>query len=126
MVSAMSACCWVDAACTVPTCAYGLEQVCSTQVSRTEYVLIDFEHSGRAGNVPAFEPLSHWAPECKPNAPYQPAADIYSVGALISEEDLAFELDDASTFRNCLMAVDPTQRPSASEALKHPWLSSTS
>ncbi|CAL8468217.1 g7756 [Coccomyxa elongata] len=60
------------------------------KVSQNKYVLIDPEISAPAGDVPSFEPLSHWAPECKPNVPYQPGADIYSVGALISEEDLAF------------------------------------
>ncbi len=89
------------------------------------YVLMNFEMSARAGKVPAYEPLSHWPPECKENTPYQPAADIYCVGALMSDEELHFKLDsDAVSFRNHLMADDPTQRPSASEALTLPWLSS--
>ncbi|BDA43800.1 probable calcium/calmodulin-dependent protein kinase type 1D at C-terminar half [Coccomyxa sp. Obi] len=93
-----------------------------------EHVLIDFEISGRAGKVPPFEPLSHWPPECKKaDAPFTPAADIYCVGALMSDEKLKFKLDsDASAFRDHLMAEDPTQRPSASEALRLPWLISAS
>ncbi|BDA43802.1 probable serine/threonine-protein kinase 26 at C-terminar half [Coccomyxa sp. Obi] len=87
------------------------------------YVLIDFEHSGRADDVPPFEPLRHWAPECQqPDAPapYTTAADIFSVGALMKKYPI--ESDElALSLCKWLSADDPAQRPSASEALKHAW-----
>ncbi len=95
----------------------------STQMPAGRYVLIDFEHSGFAGDVPPFEPLYHWPPECRePNAPYTSAADIHSVGALMKVYPAVEGDSMASSLCQQLMADDAAQRPSASEALKHPWL----
>ncbi|BDA45199.1 probable crinkler effector protein 8 at C-terminar half [Coccomyxa sp. Obi] len=98
----------------------------ATQMSPARYVLIDFEHSGQADCIPRFQPLLHWAPECQqPNAPYTTAADIYSVGILMAKCPL--ELDSlASDLWQHLTAYNPAQRPSASEALNHPWLTGAS
>lgn len=88
------------------------------------FVLADYEHSGKADELPVFNPLVHWPPECKvQGAPYTRAADIYGVGMLLAD---AGPLDGpARGFLARLTAEDASKRPSAFNILRtDAWLSS--
>lgn len=87
------------------------------------FALIDFEHSGMANTVPPFQPLAHWPPECRQQgAPYTTAADIYSLGWVITKHKIVMDIE-AEAFCDLLISSDPARRPSAADARAHAWLS---
>lgn len=85
------------------------------------YVLIDFEHSGRADAQPLFQPLVHWPEECRlPNASYSKAADMFSLGKVMESYPIRLSTTAASLSKRMLHA-DPVMRPSAHSALLDAW-----
>lgn len=90
-------------------------------MAQDTYGLIDFEHSGRANEVPSFPSLRHWPPECHwPSAAYTTAADIHGVGTMMGSVDLQLD-GSAQHLMQWLSAPDPAARPSAQEALLCEW-----
>ena len=90
------------------------------QISGTDWRLIDFEHSGKAGKEPGFH-LDWWAPEMvDEKQKYNKAADIYLVGKLIDTCNITLS-ESAMKFRDKLVDVNPEQRYTAEMALNVLW-----
>ena len=87
-----------------------------------QWLLADFELASRVGEplLPGAIDPRFVAPEAQPpGAPYGPAADVWQVGRLIGDADVAALSAGALAFAARLEAPE---RPSATEALLDPWL----
>ncbi|CAG8554071.1 12357_t:CDS:2 [Funneliformis mosseae] len=81
----------------------------------------NWEHAGRLNEIPTFI-IQSWAPELHniPTPPYTDKADIYLVGHLLNTVDVLLS-ENARKFRSFLTKNNPNDRPSAANALHHPW-----
>ena len=101
-----------------------------------EYFLLDLELSGKAG-VWRAQPLRSWGPNALADqgngeVAYTPASDMYEVGRLMScgmgDGRLYHRVVVGASGRDLmgkLLSNNPTERPTAAQALRHPWIACT-
>ncbi|CAG8647748.1 4305_t:CDS:1, partial [Paraglomus occultum] len=86
-----------------------------------KYVLIDFEHSGLANEIPQFESLMGWDMNTLELGKYTCLSDMYQVGKLFVGESVILSEIGMSFMAN-LQNADHSARMTAKTALQHEWI----
>ena len=81
------------------------------------WLLVDLEGADKVDQVPE-QMFSCWTANTLQDGKYTAASDMELVGNLL---DVVFTSSSGQNLKECLTNPDPQERPSAVDALAHPW-----